>query len=141
MEPAASKVTVVAPSTEQIRNTWDLFSDYYAEKLQPVTLQLATIAVSCLDIRKLPGGSSLLEVGCGPGETLELICRTKNAGTSISAGDLSSKMVDLCKEREVNGIRLESLVSLQQLDAEKLPFSGGNCPPTIHCCIIDLFKT
>lgn len=83
--------------------------------------------------RSLPGGGSILDLGCGPGWTSLLLAR---AGFDVHGLDISERMVEIARER-AGGDGLSAtftVADMEQFALDKRDFDGALLFDALHHC-------
>ena len=94
------------------RETWSRCADSYVDTFAVFTQETVPLLLDAGEIRP---GSTVLEIGSGPGHVADLLSK---AGANVTAVDFSSDMVNVANSRYPQ-------ISFQQADAEELPFEAN----------------
>jgi ubiquinone/menaquinone biosynthesis C-methylase UbiE len=86
----------MASKLEQIKETWNNFSHDYVETMEQVT---TLIYENILPLAKIESASKILEVGCGAGNGIRILCSIKPQNSSITACDISESMLSIAQSR------------------------------------------
>lgn len=97
---------------------WDLVAGAYEAEIVPA---FETYARAALRLAELPRGSTLADVGCGPGT---LACLARDEGYAVRALDFSPEMVARCRARL--GDPTGSNVEVEVGDGQALPFADAS---------------
>lgn len=98
---------------DQLKAFWDSFSQVYYETMESTTSQVFN---GILPLIRIESAKNILEVACGAGNGVEIMCSKKPENAKITACDFSAGMVEIARNR---GFRdSEFLVA----NNEELPF-------------------
>jgi len=83
--------------------------------------------------RLLPAGSSILDLGCGPGWTSLFLSK---AGYQVCGADISERMIEIARERaEMENVQATFCVTdMEEMDLEKKDFDGVLLFDSLHHC-------
>jgi SAM-dependent methyltransferase len=81
----------------------------------------------------LPGGGSILDLGCGPGWTSLFLSK---AGFDVTGADISERMIEIARERAEleNSQAAFAVTDMEEMDLEKKDFDGVLLFDSLHHC-------
>ncbi|OMJ93418.1 hypothetical protein SteCoe_3667 [Stentor coeruleus] len=75
---------------EESKETWNNFSHDYIETMEKIT---SVIFENICPLAKIESASQILEVGCGAGNGVRILCSKKTQNAKITASDISEAMI------------------------------------------------
>lgn len=135
-----------AVERSELQKHWDNFAGVYASYFTPFTTVVQHGIIVHL---QLATAKSVLEVGAGPGNSTkllidELTAKNQNATQcELVVTDFSAEMVKRLRQTiDVDPKCTENLpksITVQQVDARKLPFSDGSFDRYLPACVFNLY--
>ncbi|OMJ68874.1 hypothetical protein SteCoe_33544 [Stentor coeruleus] len=81
---------------EKIKETWNNYSQVYIETMEHIA---SMIYENIINLAKIESSSQILEVGCGPGNGVRILCSKKLQNATITACDISESMISIAQSR------------------------------------------
>ncbi|OMJ87339.1 hypothetical protein SteCoe_10934 [Stentor coeruleus] len=81
---------------DQLKAFWDNFSQVYYETMESITSQIFN---GILPLIRIENAKNILEVACGPGNGVEIMCSKKPENAKITACDFSDGMLEIARNR------------------------------------------
>ncbi|KAL9652301.1 hypothetical protein ABK040_011959 [Willaertia magna] len=119
---------VTIPTENQLKLQWDGFSKLFQEFHERSTIITAQTMISMLGINDTKSTEQriILDLGCGAGGGSFLIASQMRENDKLICMDLSSKMLELTKERLQPFINNNRQIEFVEGSAESLPFSENS---------------
>ena len=108
---------MAARPTEQIKAQWDSLTPWYVDTAEA---QATEMYKAFLPLLKLETATSIVEIGCGSGNGVQLLMPQVSEECKIVASDLNDEMIELFKKRG-----FPERVTVESADSEQLPYSDG----------------
>ena len=91
----------------------------------------AALTKKAIEIAKLPENATVLDAGCGEGDTVALLC--EQFGFTATGADQSSKMIDKGKARREG-------LDIRKMEAEFLEFESNHFDAVFMECSLSVFR-